>query len=228
MRIFPITSINNFFKDPDKVVKYANTLEYKKTPEGYYPGKRTDNLADINYDFFHKTILSILLPYFHDMREIGYSDTVLCFHKIKPYSKSFTDVRNHGWIHHDGVALGGLIYLNKNSYPESGTSLYTPKKEPLKHKKAIETKISFYKDGKINLKQYKKEMTTLEKKFIKTHTINNTYNTMVAFDGFQWHKVNNLYAHPKEDRLALVFFIGKIQAANYPKLRLDKLQSLDI
>ena len=227
MNIFPTTSINNFFKEPDKVVEYAKKLKYKKSKTGSYPGERTENLSKINYEFFNSTIYSILSMYYEDLESIGYSDTYLGFHKIKPYSKSLKDIKNKGWIHHDGVALGGLIYLNQKSYPESGTNLYTPKKEPVENESAIKTKLDFYKK-KINLSQYKKEMTSMENKFTQTHTFNNIYNTLVAFDGFQWHSVDNVYCNPKEDRLTLVFFIGKVKARDCPKLRLNRIQFFDI
>ncbi len=64
MRIFPITSINNFFNDPDEVVRFAKSLKYRKPKEGIYPGVRTKNLHDIDYAFFNKTIRSILSIYF--------------------------------------------------------------------------------------------------------------------------------------------------------------------
>ena len=224
MNIFPITSINNFFAEPDEVVKFANSLKYKKPKEGNYPGVRTKNLDTVDYDFFNRTILSILSVYFEDFENINYSDTYLEFHKIKPYSKSLKDVRNKGWIHRDGTALGGLIYLNKQSHPESGTSLYALKKEPVDNEKGIKAKINFYKRNKINLNQYKKEMAFVEKQFVKTHTFKNIYNTLVAFDGFQWHGIDNIYSNPKEDRLSLVFFIGKIQARDFPKLRVNRIQ----
>jgi len=225
MKVFPITSISNFFDDPDEVVKFAKSLKYTTPKEGIYPGVRTENLSKIDYAFFNKTILSILSVYYEDYENIDYSQTYLGFQKIKPYSKSFEDVRNKGWIHRDDTALGGLIYLNKQSYPESGTSMYTLKKEPVKNKVAVQTKLDFYGKNKFNLNQFKKEMASLEKQFVKTHTFKNIYNTLVAFDGNQWHNVDNLYCNSKEDRLTLVFFIHKIQARDYPKLRLDKIQS---
>jgi hypothetical protein len=70
-------------------------------------------------------------------------------------------------------------------------------------------------------------MASLEKKFVKTHTFQNIYNTLIAFDGFQWHNMDNIYCNPKEDRLTLVFFIHNLQARDCPKIRLDKIQSFD-
>ena len=122
MKIFPVTSISNFFKDPDEVVKFAKSLKYTKPKEGIYPGVRTENLHDIDYAFFNQTIRSILSVYFEDIQHVNFSKTFLGFHKIKPYSKSLKDVRNKGWIHHDGTALGGLIYLNKERYLQSRSS----------------------------------------------------------------------------------------------------------
>jgi hypothetical protein len=71
-------------------------------------------------------------------------------------------------------------------------------------------------------------MASMENKFTQTHTFNNIYNTLVAFDGFQWHSVDNIYCNPKEDRLTLVFFIGKVKARDCPKLRLNRIQFFDI
>jgi hypothetical protein len=229
MIYFPITSINNFFEDPDKVVNLSKKLKYSKyESEGSWPGVRSASLHTIDYSFFNQTLLSILSMYYEDLTQIAYSEACLQFHRIKPYSKSFNDIRNKGWIHRDNVSLGGIIYLNKNSFPESGTSLFTPKKNPIKNAIAVKTKLDFYKHGKINIKKYEKEQKLLEKKFIKTHVINNIYNNLIAFDGEQWHRCDNLYAHPTEERLSMVFFIGKIRTKSWPRSRLDKYQSIDI
>mgnify|MGYP003311095812 CR=1 FL=1 len=77
MNIFPTTSINNFFKEPGKVVKFAKSLKYEKSETGSYPGERTKNLAEVDYTFFNTTILSILSMYYEDFQNIGYSDTYL-------------------------------------------------------------------------------------------------------------------------------------------------------
>ena len=47
MNFFPITSVNNFFNDPDELVKYTKKLDYKTNinkTDGSWPGVRTDNL----------------------------------------------------------------------------------------------------------------------------------------------------------------------------------------
>ena len=41
--IFPISVVDNFFTNPDEVVKLANSLKFTQS-NGFYPGKRTDRL----------------------------------------------------------------------------------------------------------------------------------------------------------------------------------------
>jgi|TARA_R110000803_G_scaffold53476_3_gene109771 hypothetical protein len=225
MIIYPITSVNNFFKNPEKIIKLSKKFKYTKASDGSWPGIRTNNLSTTNYNFFKHTILSVLYMYYGSSEAIEFDKASLFFHRIKPYASSKTDRRNKGWIHKDNCSLGGIIYLNKTALPESGTSLYTPKKEPILNDKHIKTKIDYFKDGKINLTKYKNTQLDLEKKFIKTHTFENNYNTMVAFDGHQWHACDNYCVGEKKERLSLVFFIHKIRANDTPRMRLDHLQS---
>ena len=227
MIIYPITSVSNFFKNPKEIVKLSKKLTYTKDITGSWPGVRTDNVSNINYNFFRQTILSVLSLYYSSSDPVEFDDTYLFFHKIKPYASSRTDRRNKGWIHQDKCSLGGIIYLNKTALPESGTSLYT-QKGVIRNKKDIETKVDFYKNGKIDLKEYKKRQLDLESKFIKTHTFQHTYNTLVAFDGNQWHACDNCCSNAKEERLSLVFFIHKIKANDTPKMRLDYRQSQEV
>ena len=54
---FPSLIIDNFFEDPDKVVDYANTLEYQQSVGGKWPGKRSDHLNRLNSELFKQNIL---------------------------------------------------------------------------------------------------------------------------------------------------------------------------
>ena len=227
MNFFPITSVNNFFNDPDELVKYSKKLNYKTNvnkTDGSWPGVRSDNLYNIDKELFNRTILSILSLYYEDMRGLEFSNTYIFFHKSKAFSKSKDDIRNKGWIHRDAGALGGIIYLNKNSFPESGTSLYTLKKEPVRNRTCIKIKEDLYLRGKYNEKIYTQKYNYLRKQFVKTHTFKNVYNTLVAFDGSQWHAADNLWTKPGEDRLTMVFFINKLKVKTTPRTRLDMME----
>ena len=52
MSTFPITCLDNFYKDPDKIREFALSCEYKK-PSGNYPGLRTEQIKFIDAEFFN-------------------------------------------------------------------------------------------------------------------------------------------------------------------------------
>ena len=58
--MFPVTVIDNFFPDPDKVVEMVPTKKFYKTDGGQWTGERTKELSHLNQDFFLSTALKIL------------------------------------------------------------------------------------------------------------------------------------------------------------------------
>ena len=56
---FPTLIIDNFFDDPDKVVEYANTLEFLPSELGEWPGKRSEELWMTNPELFDYTSAKI-------------------------------------------------------------------------------------------------------------------------------------------------------------------------
>jgi len=50
--IWPTLSLDNFFENPDKILKFANSFEFKPDPNGKWPGKRTDLLHVLDPVFF--------------------------------------------------------------------------------------------------------------------------------------------------------------------------------
>ena len=49
--LFPVTIVDNFFEDPDYIVKYAKSLKYEDLD--ILPGSRTDALHNIDQEFFN-------------------------------------------------------------------------------------------------------------------------------------------------------------------------------
>ena len=43
--LFPTIVIDNFFEDPEMVLKYAETFEYRFPEDGQYPGTRSKNVG---------------------------------------------------------------------------------------------------------------------------------------------------------------------------------------
>lgn len=117
---------DNFFENPDEIVKYANSLEYFKSKEpGNWPGGRSLNMWEINRDLFDFLTKKALNYYFDlNKQRITWTYTNIRFHKIEPGDWELHD-KKHTRIHKDNAFLGGVIYLNKGENDEeTGTSFF--------------------------------------------------------------------------------------------------------
>lgn len=211
--MWPTICVDNFFNDPDKVFKFANSLKYTPDNEGRWPGERSDELQKIDrnfFEFFGKKVLSILYPM---EAEISFS-LRLTFQKI---SKKYT---NEGWVHHDNGYVNqftSIVYLSKHK--ECGTSLFDSKKiySPsinLTHKKNMYLKDNF-KDGDIYLKENNNQ-------FEETLSIKSKYNRFIMFDSSQLHGVQKFTEDAiEEDRLTLIGFFENIY---FPNMKLNGVQ----
>ena len=53
MKNFHAICVDNFFDDPDKIREWGLGLSKQKDPEGKWPGKRSDQLHEVD-DAFNK------------------------------------------------------------------------------------------------------------------------------------------------------------------------------
>jgi len=118
------TVINdNFFENPDEVVKFANTLKYHKsdmsTDGNFWPGERTESLNKIDEELFYSIIKKVISSYYNfEYEKVKYDGANVYFHKI---SKD-TDLTNSK--HNDvGKELAAVIYLNKENSLKTGTTI---------------------------------------------------------------------------------------------------------
>ena len=208
---FPVTVVDNFFSNPDKVVKFAESLTYIQS-KGYYPGKRSALLHKVNYDFFSNTILKVLSLFF-DLKTtpLSFNDTAMQFQKIQPFNKKEKNhILNKGLIHQDtNNTLAGVIYLNKKPDLNSGTSIYQEIKKDLKaeeygKRKKLLYKIDQKKLSHKNTKDYEKLIMECNQSFEEVINVKNVYNRLILYPGEYFHTGN--YFTSKE-RLTLVFFI---------------------
>ena len=132
VKFFPV-SVDGFFSDPNKIVKYANSLPKQPDPTGSWPGNRSKSLCEINPDLNIAILGKIFTCYGINpqQQEIKWKLSQLYFQEIKRYSECKTHVTNKGWIHidYDENAqikddLVGLIYLSPDIDIDSGTSLF--------------------------------------------------------------------------------------------------------
>ena len=208
---FPVSVVDNFFSNPDKVVKFAESLTYTQS-NGFYPGKRTELIHKVNYDFFSSTIFKVLSLFFDlNASIVSFDDTAMQFQKIQPFNKKEKNhILNKGLIHQDeSNTLAGVIYLTKKPDLDSGTSLYQEIKKDLKaeeygQRKKLLYKIDQKKLSQKNMKDYEKLIMECNQSFEEVINVKNVYNRLILYPGNYFHTGN--YFTSKE-RLTLVFFM---------------------
>ena len=210
--IWPTMSLDNFFEDPDKIVKFANSFEFKQDPNGKWPGKRTDLLHVLDpvfFNFFSAKVLSILYPMnFGDMS-----------YKVRLYfQKISNDHVNNGWIHTDySSEVTAIVYLSKHK--ECGTSLFKCKNPYPKILNVLEKEKTYLNK---DFKEEKKYLDENNNQFEETISLKSRYNRLVMFDSSEFHaaqkfKENNV----KEDRMTLIGFFDSI---NHPNIKYHGIQ----
>ena len=215
---FPVV-VDNFFKDPEELMKLGKSLP--KEIIGKQPGKRSKQLWEID-DTLYSTILQKILSCYYDLDYVSltWSASNMCFHEIDRFSEDKNDIRNKGWKHQDGnVTVAGLIYLTPDIDPDSGTSLWS-----LKPNVEIEIQAKSYfdqykkgwylddgtpTDGEEYVKSYLEQQELLTEKM----RFQNVFNRMIGYDSMEWHGANSYYHQDgKDPRLTLAYFIEGINS----------------
>ena len=160
-----ISIVDNFFKDPDKIVDFASSLKFKQS-DGFYPGQRSEELHIAAPNFFNKTILKILALYFdYNNTEVSYRNANMYFQKIKPFDKNKKSILNEGLIHQDAYFnLAGVIYLNKKPDLNAGTSIYKNIKKLENEEEKHAKKKELYKPPKVDGNEANKFIKDILKK----------------------------------------------------------------
>jgi hypothetical protein len=205
--LFPTYIVDNFFDDPYKVIKFASSLKYEQDPYGVWPGKRTDWLQNIDFDFFqHHTTRMMRLLYPDHIEQLTWSANS-CFQYI-----DYGVEAKEGWIHKDNTSqLSSVIYLSHHK--KCGTSLYKPKSFLRSlDKKPLDVQKHYYTKNKKFDNKYFKALNDNNSKFEKTLQIDSCFNRFLAYDAHQWHSADGFYNKDiKEGRLSLVTFINEIR-----------------
>ena len=227
-RIIPISCVDHFYEDPHAIREYALSLDYPDN-DGNFPGSRTKCLDHYSVDLFQTTMNKILSLFFDG--EFKWHGT-LQFQKIYPFHDDPNHILNQGEIHTDlEMSVAGLIYLNPDPRPDSGTSMYQIKKEfegsyntipddsylGLKAKcyrgKRVSTNLfDQFTNGKCE--EYENALEKHNSHFEKTIEVKNVFNRLVAYTHHIPHAQTNLYMAKDDFRLTQVFFFDKIEVTN--------------
>ena len=216
---FPTVCVDNFFEEPNTFKELSKILNYKKCPNGFWPGKRTDSLHTVSQAVFDNFFSRFFRIYYDLSLEDLEWNANLYFQKIKPFEDPEL---NKGWIHSDHPCLiGGLVYLNENNDPNSGTSTFSCLNDDafFLSPEEAEYKRKFFLGENIDIEKYKQLYNNYEKNFVETTRFNYVYNRLVSYDGSVHHRANSFYGNGEEERLTLVFFVNEIKAKTVPLKR---------
>ena len=115
--------VDNFFEDIDKIISLSKKLKYTSATEtDNWPGIRTESLHLNHYGLFRNIILKIL-NYYHPTAHVRYSNSLVCFSKLKYGDKGKSR------LHYDGdTVLAAVIYLSEGDI-ETGTTIFNKNKK---------------------------------------------------------------------------------------------------
>ena len=236
-KFFQTQFVDNFFENPEEIVKFANTLDFTIGPKGYWPGLRTKGLHLIDKNLFNSILQKIFSTFFdYRFANVTWDNVEMYFQKTYPYDlKNKTSTLNTGMIHQDGdFPMVGLIYLTKNANIESGTSIFFPKKFQKDYKKITSAfanrKKKIYKKPlekltKKDLIEYENLLNDVNSNYNESVRFNNIYNRLITYNGNDYHKCNSFYTGQKE-RLTLVFFVRQIRSSSFfPIQRINAIKT---
>lgn len=214
MKKFPLTVVDKFFETPDLIRDFALSQEYYKSDDGRWPGLRSDPLNEISPELFNTFCHKILKIFFN----FDYTSTnwnlEASFQKVPCQRPDNIKNINDGWIHSDDDCFfSGVVYLNKNFPPNTGTSIYSPiDEESLNF--SVEEKCKFYLGKEITDEEYLTALTKNNNQFLETVKIENVFNRLIIFESGQYHGVPSFFSGTDEDRLTLVFFMKNLSIRN--------------
>ena len=213
---YPITIVDDFFEDPDAIVKMANELKYYPPDTGNWPGMRTKQLHVVEDRFFQYFGEKIMLL-FHDNTP-EYWKLQSHFQKILPFHEDQYDKVNRGWIHQDlDTYFGGIVYLTKDPEPDTGTSIYkTTTGFAMQYASELKLKERKYRGEEVDREEYCKAYDAAHAQYKESVKIENVYNRFVMFNNKTHHGVQTFGT---KERLTLNFFGMEVTGKKPPLVR---------
>ena len=213
---YPITIVDDFFEDPDAIVKMANELKYYPPDTGNWPGMRTKQLHVVEDRFFQYFGEKIMLL-FHDNTP-EYWKLQSHFQKILPFLEDQYDKLNRGWIHQDlDTYFGGIVYLTKDPEPDTGTSIYkTTTGFAMQYASELKLKERKYRGEEVDREEYCKAYDAAHAQYKESVKIENVYNRFVMFNNKTHHGVQTFGT---KERLTLNFFGMEVTGKKPPLVR---------
>ena len=220
--MFPITVVDNFCPEPYEFAKYLKNLPFHKNEVGNYPGERTNALDEENHALFRDIATKTLALFYESPPQAWGAD--MRVQKIMPFAKTKEEqfeCKNKGWIHIDGEhPLVGILYLDEDPLPNTGTSFYREKKGfAYVTKEAIEFKEAFYLKKELDMKEHDEAFNSINDQYEETMSVENVFNRLILFRGNQLHGAQTFGYGDKPRHIMNMFWqcsygkIGPLQRA---------------
>jgi len=206
--MIPTSCIDDFYEDPDLVRDFALSLDYISSDksEVNFPGERTPCLSTVDENFYNFSIRRLLSCFF-DISSSTEWKASSHFQKIFPFHENKNHCMNTGWTHCDtGSVFAAVVYLNKNTCYNSGTSILHPNDNFSESNMNFQYRNDLYNKVDVDQNLYSKSIQKHNEMFDLTLEVKNRYNRMIAYNGETWHKESCFWV-PEEFRLTQVFFI---------------------
>lgn len=114
--------IDNFLEDPNKIRKFALSLDYRKRNEREnFEGMRGPLIKEININMHNKICNKIIFEYYRKKPLSFVAD--LQFHKTQEIDKKDPQFMYHR-VHQDKGVIAGMVYLTPNAPINCGTQTY--------------------------------------------------------------------------------------------------------
>jgi len=207
---YPVTVVNDFYDNPDEIRNYALSQKFTychemKDIDYVFPGSRTKDLLSISPSLYEK-VCKRLMSVFH------IPEYDLLRFQIATSFQLVEAKYGRGLIHqdHQTTIFAGVLYLTPNAPLSGGTSIY------IKNKKYSEE--AYWKAHDENDQRFRTNQPqdfTLHEMFDEVVRVNNVYNTLILFEGNQYHSANEFFGQDKfNSRLCQVFFVNRVEANN--------------
>ena len=207
---YPTYSVLDFYKEPNKIVEFAESCTFYKEPNASYPGVRTACLSQVNKNLFDYSCRKVLSLIYGEREQYSYAAE----NRFQAIKKDDIGDTKEGWVHEDRNVLTAIIYLSK--FSNAGTSIMKPHVEfHAPDSQLTQDKIKIY-SGENKDKDFAEEVknkNNQEYKELFRH--NSEYNSMIAFDARLSHKANFDF-DDDSTRMTQIIFFHEIRASWYP------------
>lgn len=200
-----IKIVDNFFDDPDSVVSLSEAMDFSlANPQ--WPGVRTQDLKEHSPEV-KDMFIEHICGHYPKLNPFELNNDFRCgFQKVNSFSKDQYDLKNKGWAHRDTNCIwAGIMYLNKNPEPDTGTVFYKGTQDKSLYKECLKQKMDLYVGASIDEEKYKNAYEKMHSELEVDFIVEPVYNRMIIFKGSEEYHAGHTYGL-NQTRLTFVWF----------------------